>query len=201
MSELEELCREIRNCQKCRLVQGRTNAVPGAGAEDADIMFVGEAPGFHEDQQGLPFVGAAGSYLDELLASINLSREKVYITNVIKCRPPNNRDPREEEIRACQAYLDRQIELINPKMIVTLGRFSMQLAWRDVRISRIHGRPKRIDDVVYYPVFHPAAALHQPKYRSMIEQDFLKIPEILADIHSVQESDRPEPPAEQMSLF
>jgi len=201
MSELEELCREIRNCQKCRLAQGRTNAVPGAGPEDADIIFVGEAPGFHEDQQGLPFVGAAGSYLDELLASINLSREKVYIANIIKCRPPNNRDPREEEIRACQPYLDRQIELISPKIIVTLGRFSMRLAWRDVRISRIHGRPKRIDDVIYYPVFHPAAALHQPKYRSMIEQDFRKIPEILADIHSVRESDRPEPPAEQMSLF
>ncbi len=201
MSKLQELVRQIQNCQKCRLAEGRTHAVPGTGPEHADIMFVGEAPGFHEDQQGIPFVGAAGNYLDELLASINLSRDKVYIANILKCRPPNNRDPQQDEIDACQPYLDKQIELIEPKMIVTLGRFAMRLAWQDVRISRIHGRPKRIGDIVYYPIFHPAAALHQPKYRSMIEQDFAKIPEILADTRAVEESERPEQPPEQMSLF
>ena len=201
MSELIALGDEIRACSKCRLSQGRTLAVPGAGSEHADIMFIGEAPGFHEDQQGVPFVGAAGRFLNQLLASINLTRDDVFIANVIKCRPPNNRDPQPDEIAACRPFLDRQIALIQPKMIATLGRFSMQLAFTGVTISRIHGTPKRIGDIVYYPLFHPAAALHQPRYRSMIEQDFLKIPQVLSEIQSVETIEEPPPPPEQLSLF
>lgn len=201
MSDLADLCGQIERCQKCRLAQGRTMAVPGAGADDAEIMFVGEAPGFHEDQQGIPFVGAAGNFLNQLLASINLSRQDVYIANVIKCRPPDNRDPQPDEIAACRPYLDRQIELIKPKMIITLGRFSMQLAFSGVTISRIHGMPKKVGDIVYFPLFHPAAALHQSRYRSLIEHDFQKIPQILADLQAVEEQEQAPPPAEQLSLF
>jgi len=201
MSDLIALGDEIRACNRCRLAQGRTLAVPGAGSEHADIMFIGEAPGFHEDQQGVPFVGAAGRFLNQLLASINLTRDDVFIANVIKCRPPNNRDPQPDEVAACRPFLDRQIGLIQPKMIVTLGRFSMQLAYTGVTISRIHGTPKRFGDIVYYPLFHPAAALHQPRYRSMIEQDFLNIPQVLSEIQSVETIEEPPPPPEQLSLF
>ena len=164
-------------------------------------MFIGEAPGFHEDQQGLPFVGAAGKFLDQLLASINLSRQDVYIANVIKCRPPNNRDPLPAERTACRPYLDKQIELIKPKMIVTLGRFSMQLAFSGVTISQIHGKPKKVGDLVYFPMFHPAAALHQPRFRVLIEQDMLKIPQILANIQSIEAEAEAPPPPEQLTLF
>lgn len=201
MSELDDLAKQIRECVKCRLARARTLAVPGEGPEHADILFIGEAPGFHEDQQGRPFVGAAGQFLEELLASINLTRRDVYIANVLKCRPPNNRDPQPDELAACRPYLDRQIELIRPKIIVTLGRFSMQLAFSGVTISRIHGMPKRVGGIVYFPMFHPAAALHQPRYRSFIEQDMLKLPELLANLRSIEsQDDEPDAP-EQLSLF
>jgi len=199
VSELEELYQQIGLCRSCRLWKGRTVAVPGEGPKDAEIMFVGEAPGFHEDRQGRPFVGAAGQFLEELLASINLSRGDVYICNVIKCRPPNNRDPQPDELAACRPYLDDQIRLIKPKLIVTLGRFSMQLAFSGARISRVHGQPKRVGEFVYFPMFHPAAALHQPRYRAAIEQDMLRIPEVLADLRSVEVGES-EPPR-QLSLF
>jgi len=199
--ELTALAEEIRRCSLCRLSQNRTQAVPGSGPADARIMFVGEAPGYHEDQQGLPFVGAAGQFLDSLLASINLRRAEVYITNVVKCRPPNNRDPQADEISACRPYLDRQIELISPRVIVTLGRFSMQMAFSGVTISRVHGKPKRVGDVVYVPMFHPAAALHQPRYRSLIEQDFRRLPEILAQASSIEPADDEGQSPEQLSLF
>lgn len=201
MTPLEALYQQIRQCEKCPLAQGRTRAVPGEGPEDADIMFIGEAPGFHEDQQGRPFVGAAGQFLDTLLASITLSRGDVYIANIIKCRPASNRDPQPDEIAACRPYLDEQIALIKPKMIATLGRFSMQLAFKGVSISRVHGSPKKVGDIVYFPLFHPAAALHQPRYRSLIEQDMAKIPRLLADLQIVAaEVDEPQPP-QQLSLF
>ncbi|NLG51806.1 MAG: uracil-DNA glycosylase, partial [Chloroflexi bacterium] len=160
--------------------------------------------GFHEDQQGRPFVGAAGNFLESLLKSINLTRKDVFITNVVKHRPPNNRDPQPEELAACRPYLERQIELIKPKIIVTLGRYSMELAFSGVTISRIHGQPKKVGDIVYFPMFHPAAALHQARYRSMIEADMQKIPQILADLESVeQEEERNDSgaPPEQLSLF
>lgn len=200
MSELTELYKEIVACQRCILAQSRTKAVPGEGPEKADLMFIGEAPGFHEDRQGRPFVGAAGQFLEQLLASINLEREDVYICNVVKCRPPKNRDPRSEEIEACRPFLDRQIELIKPKMIVTLGRFSMARYFPNATISRIHGQPKRVGEVIYYPMFHPAAALHQPRYRRDIEQDILKIPRLLAEINQVEVASSEEN-AEQLRLF
>jgi len=201
MEELQTLEQQIKQCQRCRLAKTRTTAVPGSGPADADIMLVGEAPGFHEDQQGVPFVGAAGKFLDQLLAKINLSRTDVYIANVIKCRPPNNRDPQPDEIAACEGYLQQQIALIKPKIIVTLGRFSMRLAFSGVTISRIHGTPKKVGDVVYFPMFHPAAALHQPRYRSLIEQDILKLPELLATIQTIESEQEPPAPPEQLSLF
>ncbi len=200
MSELESLVAEVSRCTRCLLHRGRTKAVPGAGPENADIMFIGEAPGFHEDQQGLPFVGAAGSFLDELLASIDLKRDQVYITNVIKCRPPGNRDPLPEEVEACKSYLDRQIELIHPKLVVTLGRFSMARAFPKARISRIHGQPLKISGVIYYPMYHPAAALHQPSLRPIVEDDIRRIPELIAQ--AAQMADSPLPvEAEQLKLF
>jgi uracil-DNA glycosylase family 4 len=201
VGELNDLYQEIRACEKCILSQGRGNAVPGEGPEDADMMLIGEGPGFHEDRLGRPFVGAAGKFLEELLGSIGLTREDVYITNVVKCRPPGNRDPQQEEIEACRPYLDRQIELIRPRVVVTLGRFSMQRYFPGASISRIHGQAKRVGNVIYYPMFHPAAALHQPRWRPLVEEDTLKIPVLLAGLEDVEEA-QPEPPqAHQLSLF
>ncbi len=200
MTALESLAAEIAQCTRCLLHRGRTKAVPGEGPENADVMFIGEAPGFHEDQQGLPFVGAAGQFLEELLASIGMTRQDVYIANVIKCRPPGNRDPLPEEIEACQPFLDRQIELIQPKMIVTLGRFSMARAFPKARISHIHGQPRKIGDIVYYPMYHPAAALHQPSLRRTIEEDMQRIPQLLEQAAQMAETELPAE-AEQLRLF
>ena len=200
MSELERLAAEVAECTKCLLHRGRTHAVPGEGPEDADIMFVGEAPGFHEDQQGRPFVGAAGQFLEELLESINLTREDVFITNVIKCGPPGNRDPLPREISACEPYLDRQIALIRPIVVVTLGRFSMARAFPKARISRVHGEPRKIDGVVYYPMYHPAAALHRPSLRGTVEEDMRRIPAVIESAPQMAESEPP-PQAEQLTLF
>ena len=200
MSDLEKLAAEVSACTKCILHKSRVKAVPGEGPEHAEIMFVGEGPGFHENQQGRPFVGAAGQFLEELLASIGLKREQVFITNVVKCRPPGNRDPLPEEIEACKQYLDRQIALIQPKVIVTLGRFSMARAFPNEKISAIHGRPKKIDGIVYVPMFHPAAALHQPSLKRTVEEDFKKLPQILAELDRVQEEEPPQQ-AQQLSLF
>jgi uracil-DNA glycosylase family 4 len=201
VSKLDRLAEEIKACQLCILSQGRTNAVPGEGPEDADIMFIGEGPGFHEDRQGRPFVGAAGNYLEELLGKIDLSRQDVYITNVVKCRPPGNRDPQPAEIEACRPYLDQQIDTIRPRLIVTLGRFSMQRYFPGASISRIHGQPKRVGNVIYYPMFHPAAALHQPRWRNLLEEDILKIPDLLAKLDDIEEAEPEIPQAEQLSLF
>jgi uracil-DNA glycosylase family 4 len=200
MSELEELYAQIRACTRCPLAQSRTRAVPGEGPENAAIMFIGEAPGFHEDKTGRPFVGAAGRFLEELLANIGMKREQVYIANVIKCRPPGNRDPLLNEIEACKPYLDRQIELIQPRMVITLGRFSMARWFPAAKISAVHGKPRKIDNTLYYPMFHPAAALHQPRFRQTIEQDMAKIPQLLAEIDEIQESQKPEE-IQQLSLF
>ncbi len=170
MSQLTELYDQVRACEKCQLSQSRTLAVPGEGPEDARILFIGEAPGFHEDRQGRPFVGAAGQYLTELLAKVGLKREEVYIANVIKCRPPGNRDPQPDEIAACRVYLDRQIDLLRPRLVVTLGRFSMERYFPGASISRIHGQPKRVGSVIYYPDVSPGgsaapAALEEPSRR------------------------------------
>jgi uracil-DNA glycosylase family 4 len=177
---LSNLCDQIKQCPDCDLSQTRTQAVPGAGPDDAQIMFIGEAPGFYEDKSGQPFVGQAGKFLDELLASIGLDRASVYITNVVKCRPPANRDPLKDEIEACDKWLRRQIELIDPRVIVTLGRFSMQKFFAAESISRIHGQPRKVGDRLIVPMFHPAAALHQERFRALIVEDFKRLPEILS---------------------
>ena len=200
MSELSELYVQIRNCTRCLLSQGRTRAVPGEGPEDAELMFIGEAPGFHEDRSGRPFVGAAGKFLDELLASIDVRRDQVYIANVIKCRPPGNREPLSDEIEACRPYLDRQIALIRPRLVVTLGRFSMARYFPGAKISAIHGQPRKIGGVIYYPMFHPAAALHQPGLRRTVEEDMQKIPRLLAEADQVRDVQEPQD-IEQLSLF
>ncbi len=200
MSALLELSKEIKNCRKCEIAKDRTRAVPGEGAEDADIMFIGEAPGWHEDQQGRPFVGPAGQFLDELLALISLKRGQVYITNVIKTRPPVNRDPLPQEILNCRPWLDRQIELIRPRMIVTLGRYSMALFFPGKSISRIHGTTQKRDGIIYYAMYHPAAALHQQRLREIIKADMIKIPQLLAQMESVPE-EKQEAPPQQLSMF
>jgi uracil-DNA glycosylase family 4 len=197
---LDELEEAIRSCELCPLHQGRTQAVPGEGPTSADIMFIGEGPGFHEDRQGRPFVGAAGKFLEELLARIGLTREQVYIANVIKCRPPGNRDPLPNELSACEPYLDRQIQLIKPKVIVTLGRFSMHRYFPGASISKIHGQPKRVGNVLVIPMFHPAAALHQPKWRPLVEADFEKLPQLIDEAEQLGD-EGPPPQAQQLSLF
>ena len=198
MSALSELYEEIALCQQCEVAKFRTNVVPGEGAEDADLLFIGEAPGWHEDQQGRPFVGPAGQFLDQLLASINLKREQVYIANVIKCRPTGNRDPLPVEIQNCRKWLNRQIEIICPKMVVTLGRYSMALFFPGKTISKIHGTAQKRNDVIYYAMYHPAAALHQQSLRQAIETDMLKIPSLLAQAKSMAEA---KPQSEQLKMF
>jgi DNA polymerase len=200
LSELTDLYAEVAACQRCALAKGRNLTVPGEGPEDAEIMFIGEAPGYHENRLGRPFVGAAGRFLEQLLASISMRREDVYICNVIKCRPPNNRDPLRNEIETCRAYLDKQIELIKPRLIVTLGRYSMARYLSKASISKVHGAPVRFGELTVLPMFHPAAALHQPKYKAHIEQDFLKIPHILAQLDEFPEAQLGQQ-AEQLTLF
>lgn len=205
---LEQVAAEVRNCTQCPLHNGRTRAVPGAGPSDAAIMFIGEGPGFHEDQQGLPFVGAAGNFLNEMLEGIGYQRDEVFITNVVKCRPPGNRDPEPEEIAACADYLERQIEAINPKVIVTLGRFSMARWFPSARISRIHGQAREADGRLIVPFFHPAAALHQASLRQTVEDDFRKLPGFIEQVRGGQTFESAETTDEdagddfeQLSLF
>jgi uracil-DNA glycosylase family 4 len=200
MSALTELYEEIKNCHQCEIARYRTNAVPGEGAEDADIMFIGEAPGWHEDQQGRPFVGPAGKFLGELLGLIGLKREQVYITNVIKTRPLQNRDPLPQEIVNCRPWLDRQIEIIRPKMIVTLGRYSMALFFPGKSISKIHGTAEKRDGIIYYAMYHPAAALHQQSLRETIKADMLKIPQLLAQANDMPEVKQESEP-KQLNMF
>lgn len=197
---LEQLEEAVHSCTSCSLHQGRTQAVPGEGPLSADIMFIGEGPGFHEDRQGRPFVGAAGKFLEELLASIGMTREQVYIANVVKCRPPGNRDPLPDELSACEPYLERQIQLIKPRVIVTLGRFSMYRYFPGAAISKIHGQPKRVGNAIVIPMFHPAAALHQPKWRPLVEADFKKLPGLITEAENYGD-EAPPPQAQQLSLF
>ncbi len=198
MSVLTELNEEITRCRLCEIGKTRTNAVPGEGAEDADILFIGEGPGWHEDQQGRPFVGPAGKYLDELLASINLNRSQVYIANVIKCRPPGNRDPLPTEINNCSRWLDRQIEIIRPRIIVTLGRYSMARFFPGKAISKVHGTAQKRNDTICFAMYHPAAALHQQSLRRVIEEDMHKIPSLLTKTADMPEA-KPQP--KQLDMF
>lgn len=190
----------VRDCTRCELARTRTRAVPGAGNPRAEIMFIGEGPGWNEDKQGLPFVGAAGQFLNEMLATIGLERDEVFVTNVVKCRPPGNRDPLPDEIAACASYLDAQLAAIQPRVVVTLGRFSMARWFPGERISRIHGQAKRFGDLTVVPMYHPAAALHQSSLRAAVEADMLKLPGILDQIRR-REAEQEAVPPSQMRLF
>jgi uracil-DNA glycosylase len=209
---LKEIAAEVSTCSNCDLCKGRTKAVPGEGSPHAKILFIGEGPGFHEDRQGRPFVGPSGQFLEELLKSIGLKRSDVFITNVVKCRPPENRDPLPVEINACNDYLERQIAALKPLVIVTLGRVSMAKFFGGEKISVIHGRPRKKDGYICIPMFHPAAALRTESYKIALREDFKKIPlalveaERLASESSSKEAvtaakAKKEEPPEQMSLF
>jgi uracil-DNA glycosylase family 4 len=178
---LREVAAEVERCQRCALYKHALRGVPGEGDPNAAVMLIGEAPGWHENQQGRPFVGAAGQFLEQLLHSVGLRRDQVFIANVIKHRPPDNRDPLPEEIEACNGYLDRQIEAIDPKVIVTLGRFSLGKFFPGERISRIHGVPRRAGTRIVLPMYHPAAALHQSSLRRTVEEDFKRLPAAIAE--------------------
>ena len=208
---LEDVAAQVRQCQKCALYKGALKGVPGEGDPNAEVMLIGEAPGWHENQQGRPFVGAAGQFLTDLLRSVGLRRDQVFIANVIKHRPPDNRDPLPDELAACLPYLDRQIEAIDPRVIVTLGRFSMARFFPGEKISRIHGVARRHGERMVLPLYHPAAALHQNTLRRTVEEDFRRLPAILEAARKLSAPVAPTVPApapardekepEQLSLF
>ena len=210
-TELAAFAGEVAGCTKCRLAEGRTQVVFGVGDPSADLMFVGEAPGFHEDQQGKPFVGQAGKLLDKLLAGIGLERDQVYVANVLKCRPPGNRDPQPDEIEACEGHLFRQISMIEPTVVATLGNFATKLlSGKPTGITRVHGAEQEATlggrSVLLYPLYHPAAALYTPAMLKVLEADFARLPELLG-----RTAEEPEPapihdtlspePAVQLGLF
>ncbi len=194
---------EVADCTRCALAQGRTQVVFGSGSPTAELMFVGEAPGFHEDKQGVPFVGAAGQLLSKLLAEIAIAREDVYVNNVLMCRPPGNRDPQPNEIEACEPHLWKKIELIQPKLICTLGNFATKLlSGKPNGITQVHGRPQDVvlggNPVTLYPIFHPAAALYTPRMLQVLQEDFARIPELLGrSVAEPEPAPAPEPVLEQ----
>jgi uracil-DNA glycosylase len=201
---LREYAEHTSSCTKCALSAGRTQVVFGSGSPNADLMFVGEAPGFHEDQQGIPFVGQAGKLLDKLLGGIGLTRADVYVVNTLKCRPPGNRDPLPEEIAACEPHLFRQIELIEPTLVATLGNFATKLlSGRPAGITRVHGREQEVTlgtrTVSLYPLYHPAAALYTPSMLKVLEEDFARIPALLDRVLEPAAVAEPEPVSEQES--
>jgi DNA polymerase len=200
--DLDRIAKEVAVCKQCRLHASRKNPVPGEGPADARILFIGEGPGFHENEQGRPFVGAAGKFLEELLGLIGLRRNQVFICNVVKCRPPENRDPLPDEIEACRPYLDRQVEAINPPVIVTLGRYSMARYFGVAKISAIHGQASQIGGRVVVAMFHPAAALHQPALKTSIQDDFRRLPGLISQASKTEAPSAPPPPeVKQLSLF
>jgi uracil-DNA glycosylase len=213
-TELAAFASETAGCTKCRLAQTRTQVVFGVGDAQADLMFVGEAPGFHEDKQGEPFVGQAGKLLDTLLEGIGLHRSQVYIANVLKCRPPGNRDPMPDEIEACEGHLFRQVALIQPRVIATLGNFATKLlSGKQLGITRVHGQEQAATigglTVTLYPIYHPAAALYTPRMLEVLEADFARIPQLLGReaepvlelAGTVAATAAAQEPAEQLGLF
>jgi uracil-DNA glycosylase family 4 len=200
---LDQIAAEVSACERCPLAATRKKSVPGEGPAGARILFVGEGPGFNENEQGRPFVGAAGQLLNDLLGQAGLKREDVFITNVVKCRPPQNRDPESGELKACADYLERQIALINPAVIVTLGRFSMARFFPGAKISEIHGQGRTLGGRLVVAMLHPAAALHQPQNKPLLEQDFRKLPDLLARAAALRTAAPPadDDAAEQLSLF
>jgi DNA polymerase len=204
---LTQIAKEVAVCQKCALYHSRKNAVPGEGPATSEIMFIGEGPGFYENEQGRPFVGAAGKFLDEVLTQAGLKRPEVWIGNVVKCRPPSNRDPLPEELTACNEYLERQIAALNPKIIITLGRYSMSKFMPGAKISTVHGQMRRVGEWFVIAMFHPAAALHQASLKPAIMKDFAQLPKLLEQAratlkHSapVQIEEEKEQP-KQLNLF
>jgi uracil-DNA glycosylase family 4 len=206
---LAQIAGEVAVCKNCGLHTSRKHSVPGEGPATAEIMLIGEGPGFHENEQGRPFVGAAGKFLDELLAQAGLKRTDVWIGNVVKCRPPENRDPQADELAACNFYLERQIAAINPKIIITLGRFSMAKFMPGVKISQVHGQMRRVGDRFVIAMFHPAAALHQAALKPSIMADFAKLPQLLEQARTALAKSSPaakakasqEEEAKQLKLF
>ena len=207
---LQQIAREVAVCQRCQLHYSRKKAVPGEGPADSSVIFIGEGPGFHENEQGRPFVGAAGKYLNELLNKVGMQRQQVFIGNVVKCRPPNNRDPLPEELAACSDYMERQIQAINPRVVVTLGRFSMARFLPNAKISEVHGQSFQVKGRLVVPMYHPAAALHQPSLKPQLERDFARLPELIASKSSAkspaaplesQEESKSKPEPKQLSLF
>jgi uracil-DNA glycosylase family 4 len=207
---LAKVAEEVAVCQKCALFHSRKLAVPGEGPPDAEIMFIGEGPGFYENEQGRPFVGAAGKFLDELLAAAHMHRKEVWIGNVVKCRPPSNRDPLPDELAACDDYLERQINAINPSVIVTLGRYSMGRFMPGAKISAVHGQMRKIGGRYVIAMFHPAAALHQASLKPAVVADFSKLPSMLAQARKdlgrsgdevSAETDSPPSDPTQLSMF
>lgn len=202
--ELTEIAKQVQVCTRCILYKEAIQGVPGEGPVNAEIMLIGEGPGYNEDKQGRPFVGNAGKFLDELLAGIHLKRSDIFITNVVKHRPPNNRDPFPEEIEACRVWLDRQIELIHPKVIVTISRFAMARWFPNEKISALHGQARRFGDVLVVPMYHPAAALHNTSLRPVLEADFKKLPGYIQDAGQAPAAPEPkkkDPPPEQLKMF
>ena len=201
MNSLEEVARRVLSCTDCPLSGSRTQAVPGEGPANAQVLFIGEGPGYHEDRQGRPFVGPAGRFLDELLTSVGLRREEVFVANMVKCRSPDNRDPLPSEISACSKYLDRQLELVNPKLVVTLGRFSLTKFFPRETISRARGKVRNSGGFNVLPLMHPAAALHRQELRGVIQDDFKAIPGLLAQSTEKTDEGRGEPPPQQLTMF
>jgi DNA polymerase len=206
--ELNDIAEQVRKCTRCPLFKSATHAVPGEGPVNAEIMMIGEGPGFHEDQQGRPFVGASGKFLEELLGHIGLKRSDIFITNVVKHRPPENRDPLPNEMEACRIWLDQQIELIQPKVIVTISRFAMARWFPNEKITVIHGKAKRFGNVMVVPMFHPAAALRNVNLRPVLIEDFKKLPKYIEEAKkapaasaAVEEPKKKDPPAEQLRMF
>jgi DNA polymerase len=208
--ELELISREVAACTRCALHSSRKMTVPGEGPVDAEIMCIGEGPGFHENEQGRPFVGAAGKFLEELLRAAGLKRSEVWIGNVVKCRPPGNRDPLPDELSTCNEYLERQIRAIDPSIIITLGRYSMAKFLPGAKISSVHGQMKKIGDRYVIPMFHPAAALHQASLKPAILADFAKLPQMLEEARrglgravadSPASSGAPQEDPKQLSMF
>jgi DNA polymerase len=204
---LAKIAEEVSTCQKCTLYHSRKLSVPGEGPSNAEIMFIGEGPGFHENEQGRPFVGAAGNLLNELLAQAGLKRSEVWIGNVVKCRPPGNRDPLPEELAACNSYLQRQIAVIDPKIIITLGRISMGKYLPGSKISAIHGQMQRVGGRFVIAMFHPAAALHQAALKPALLKDFSQLPKLLEQARAAQKhalpasESEPKKDPKQLSLF
>jgi DNA polymerase len=194
---MDDLTKEVISCTKCKLCKSRTHAVPGKGDIHSDIMFVGEAPGENEDKKGIPFCGASGNFLEKMLESINMKRTDVYITNIVKCRPPRNRDPEEEEIESCKEYLERQIDLIKPKVICTLGRYSLHYFYPEFVISKVHGKIYSYKEVKLIPLYHPAVGLYRDSMKKVLLDDFKIIKEaIVQNLTTKQKEDIPHPPSQ-----